>query len=217
MLEAFFFTVSGFASAGFRRGTYPLRPSHQGLGATGSIARGLLPALREIMTHERFWACDKRNWSLGHLLTIWGFAGFAVVGTVTGIGTMVGILRTPLALTSGLKILANASALVILGGSLILLFERSRDPVKRAASAYFDWFFLLTLVGVVVDRDTRGTDAAGPVRRDDVPSLFCAPCTDLRALSLRALLQVRAPGLSNGGRGRCRTLETEGSDDSAGE
>ncbi len=49
-----------------------------------------------------------------------------------------------------MKILANMSALVILGGSLILLWERVRDPIKQTASTYFDWFFLLTLVGVAL-------------------------------------------------------------------
>ena len=91
-----------------------------------------------------------KNWSLGHLLTMWGFVGLGVVGTVTGIGTMVGVLRTPLALTSGLKIFANLSAVVILCGGVILLLERVRDPIKRVASNYFDWFFLLTLVGVAL-------------------------------------------------------------------
>ena len=55
------------------------------------------------MTNERLKACDKENWSLGHLLTMWGFLGLAAVGTATGIGTMIGILRTPLALLSPLK------------------------------------------------------------------------------------------------------------------
>ena len=74
----------------------------------------------------------------------------ALVGTVTGIGTMAGILRTPLALTSALKIFANLSALVILCGGVLLLLERLRDPIKRVASHYFDWFFLLSLVGVAL-------------------------------------------------------------------
>ena len=132
-----FFTVSGFVLLAFGVGLSRCIRATKAWGATGSIPRRLLPALREIMTHERFWACDKRNWSLGHLLTLWGFAGLAVVGTATGIGTMAGVLHTPLALTSGLKILANTSALVILGGSLILPFERAHDPIKQKASADF--------------------------------------------------------------------------------
>jgi quinone-modifying oxidoreductase subunit QmoC len=150
ILEGLFFTVSGFVLLSFGIGIARCIRAMKASGATGNIARGLLPASREIMIHERFWKCDKRNWSLGHLLTLWGFGGLAVVGTAAGIGTMTGILRTPLALTSGLKILANASAVVILCGGLILLAVRLRDPVQRAASTYFDWFFLLTLVGIVL-------------------------------------------------------------------
>lgn len=150
VLEALFFTVSGFVLLAFGVGLNRCIRATKAMGATASIALGLLPALKQILTHERFWSCDMKNWSLGHLLTMWGFVGLGVVGTVTGIGTMVGVLRTPLALTSGLKIFANVSALVILCGGMILLLERVRDPIKRVASNYFDWFFLLTLVGVAV-------------------------------------------------------------------
>ncbi len=150
LLEALLFTVSGFVLLGFGVGLNRWIRATKAMGAPGSIVPGLLPALKEIMTHERFWVCDKRSWSLGHLLTMWGFVSLGVVGTVTGIGTMVGVLRTPLALTSGLKIFANLSAVVILCGGLLLLLERVRDPIKRVATTYFDWFFLLTLVGVAL-------------------------------------------------------------------
>ena len=150
VLEALFFTVSGFVLLAFGVGLNHCIRATKALGVTGSIASGLLPALKEIMTHERFWACDMTNWSLGHLLTMWGFVGLGVVGTVTGIGTMIGVVRTPLVLTSGLKIFANVSAVVILCGGLLLLLERVRNPIKRVASSNFDWFFLLTLVGVAL-------------------------------------------------------------------
>jgi quinone-modifying oxidoreductase subunit QmoC len=147
VLEPLFFGVSGFVLLAFGVG---LNRCLRATKARGNIPRRLLPTIWEIMTNERLQACDKKNWSLGHLLTMWGFVGLAVVGTATGIGTMIGVLRTPLALMSPLKILANTSALVILCGSLILLWERVRDPIKQSASTYFDWFFLLTLTGVAL-------------------------------------------------------------------
>jgi quinone-modifying oxidoreductase subunit QmoC len=149
-LEALFFTVSGFVLLAFGVGLHRSIRASKAQGATRSIASGLLSALKEIMIHERLWVCDKWSWSFGHLLTLWGFVGLGIVGTVTGMGTLMGVLHTPLALTSGLKIFANVSAVVILCGGVILLFERVRDPVKRTASRYFDWFFLLTLVGVAL-------------------------------------------------------------------
>ncbi|SPE28136.1 Quinone-interacting membrane-bound oxidoreductase complex subunit C [Acidobacteriia bacterium SbA2] len=150
VLEPLFFAVAGFVLVAFGIGLRRCVRAIRVHGARGKIPTRLLPAIWEILTNERLKACDKKNWSLGHLLTMWGFMGLAVVGTATGIGTMVGILRTPLALISPLKILANTSALVILGGSLILLWERVHNPIKQTASTYFDWFFLLTLGGVAL-------------------------------------------------------------------
>jgi quinone-modifying oxidoreductase subunit QmoC len=150
VLEALFFTVSGWVLLAFGVGISRCVRAAKAAGSAGNVPRGLVPALKEIMTHERFWVCDKWNWTWGHLLTLWGFVGLGIVGTVTGMGTMVGVLRTPLALTSGLKIFANVCAVVILCGGVVLLFARVRDPLKRAASTYFDWFFLLTLVGVAL-------------------------------------------------------------------
>jgi quinone-modifying oxidoreductase subunit QmoC len=147
VLEPLFFGVYGFVLLAFGIGVGRcLRVTR----VRGSIPRRLLPTLWEIMSNERLQACNKKNWSLGHLLTMWGFVGLAVVGTTTGIGTMIGILRTPLALLSPLKMLANSSAVVILAGSLILVWERTHDPIKRVASTYFDWFLVLTLAGVAL-------------------------------------------------------------------
>jgi len=120
-------------------------------GAAGSVLPNLVPALVLILAHKRFGQCSReksRYW--GHLLTPWGLASLAIMGTVVGIGSMFGLLRTPLEMSNPLKIFASFAAAVILLGCLLLLLDRLRDPVKRAASTYFDWLFLLTLFGVVV-------------------------------------------------------------------
>jgi len=151
VLEALFFTIGGFVGLAFAIGLVRFTRALRASGADGPILTGLVPALKEIMTHERFSQCEKeksRFW--GHLLTLWGFAGLALMGTVVGIGTMIGIMRTPLAVTDPWKIFANVCAVVILAGLVILLVDRVKDPVKRGGSTYFDWFFILTLVGVVL-------------------------------------------------------------------
>jgi quinone-modifying oxidoreductase subunit QmoC len=150
VLEPLFFGVSGFVLLGFGVGLGRCLRAAWPRGAAGSIARGLLPAIWEIATNRRLQACDKKAWWVGHLLAEWGFVGLAAVGTAAGIGTVIGALRTPLALFSPLKLLANAAALVLLGGSFLLLRERVRDPLQRAASTYFDWFFLLTLAAAAL-------------------------------------------------------------------
>lgn len=149
-IEPLFFIVAGLAALAFAVGVGRFVRALRASGATAPILAGLGPALKEILAHSRFSKCGRRgNRRVGHLLTLWGFAGLAFMGTVVGIGTMAGIMRTPLALTNPLKIFANLCAVVILAGSITLLAQRTQDPAERAASTYFDWFFLLTLVGVV--------------------------------------------------------------------
>ncbi len=146
ILEALFFTVTGLVLLAFVSGLARFVKALRASGADGPIMAGLVPAFVDIMTHKRFSECKAekgRYW--GHLLTLWGFAGLAFMGTVVGIGTMVGLMQTPLPfwnptlpVESVLKIFANVCAVIILIGVTVLLVDRVRDPVKRAASTYFD-------------------------------------------------------------------------------
>jgi quinone-modifying oxidoreductase, subunit QmoC len=150
VLEPLFFAIVGLVLLAFALGIARFVRALRSAGARGSIVTGFVPSLAEIMTHKRFKDCGKeraRFW--GHLLTLWGFSGLALMGTVVGIGTMVGLMHTPLALTNPWKIFANACALVIFAGGVILLADRLADPEKRRASTYFDWLFLLVLVSIV--------------------------------------------------------------------
>ena len=150
-IEALFFSVAGLVVVAFATGAIRFVRALRTSGADGGIAAGLVPALKEIGTHERFAQCGRQqSQRLGHLLTLWGFLGLAFMGTVVGLGTMTGLMRTPLALEHPLKIFANLCAVVILAGCAFLLVDRLKDPAKRAASTYFDWLFLWTLLGVVL-------------------------------------------------------------------
>ncbi len=151
VLEALFFTVSGLAILAFAAGLARFIRALRASGSVQPILPNLVPALGEILAHRRFTTCaDDRTRCIGHLLTLWGFVGLAIMGTVAGIGTMTGLLRTPLPLSSPWKIFANVCATVILAGIVLLLAARIKDPARRASSTYFDWFFLLTLFGVVL-------------------------------------------------------------------
>jgi quinone-modifying oxidoreductase subunit QmoC len=150
-LEPLFFAVSGLAILAFAVGIARFLAVLRASGVPPPTLVALAAALVEIARHDRFARCERptaRRW--GHLLTFWGFVGLAVMGTAVGIGTMVGVMHTPLALTSPWKVFANGCAVVILVGTLILLGDRLRDPDARAHSTYFDWWFLLTLLGIVV-------------------------------------------------------------------
>jgi quinone-modifying oxidoreductase subunit QmoC len=149
-LEILFFAVSGFVLVSFAVGMTRLLKA---LKKSGSMLAwtGITTAVLEIMTHVRFSKCvEQKNRRWGHLLAFWGFVGLGIMGTIVGIGSMIGVMHTPISMTNPLKMFANASAAALLAGSILLLIDRIQDPVKRASSTYFDWFFLLTLTGAVL-------------------------------------------------------------------
>jgi quinone-modifying oxidoreductase subunit QmoC len=145
VIEPLFFVVAGLALLGFAVGLSRFVAALRAGGADGAILAGLIPALSLIIAHSRFKNCKGKAGDryLGHFLTFLGFMGLAVMGTIVGLGTMAGVMETPLPAANPLKIFANICALAILIGGVMLLVHRSK---LAASSTYFDWFFLLTLV-----------------------------------------------------------------------
>src|SRR5208282_1725498 len=150
-LEELFFAVSALVLLAYAAGVVPFVRALRAAGADGPILPALGPVLAEIVTHRRFSKCtqEKSRYS-GHLLVFSGFVGLAIVGTVIGVGTMVGVMHTPLPTFGPLKIFASVCALVILVGSLSLIIDRIKDREARSSSTYFDWFFLVVLAGAVI-------------------------------------------------------------------
>jgi quinone-modifying oxidoreductase subunit QmoC len=173
-LEPLFYVIAAWVVTAFAVGVTRLVRDLRSSGVTGRIMPGLLPSLKEIAMHDRFKKCTvERNRYWGHLLTLFGFLGLALVGTAVGVGTMAGTMHTPLPSLSLWKLFANICAVVILAGTAILLlphnpsvapgFNPARaeaDPVPCETGAtgqvgqlkrtYSDNFFLYTLAGVAL-------------------------------------------------------------------
>lgn len=150
-LEALFFTVGALVGFAFVVGVVRFVQALRASGAKSPILLALVPVLVEIMTHRRFAKCDAekdRYW--GHLLMLYGFGGLALVGTVIGIGTLAGVMHTPLPILSPLKVFANLCALVALVGAVILVAGRLKNREALEGTTYFDWFFLLVLAIAVM-------------------------------------------------------------------
>lgn len=147
-LEPLFFAVSAYVVLALAIGATRFARALRAAGANGAMLPALAPVLLEIIRHRRFASCGRgasRRW--GHLLVFSGFAGLAATGTAVGIGSMLGVIDTPLPMLYPLKIFANLCALALVAGVVLLLGNRLTDSDKRAGSSFCDWNFLLLLGG----------------------------------------------------------------------
>ncbi len=127
------------------------------LGAVGPPRSGpalpaLLATLGEIASHRRFGLCEAarpRRWA--HFFLMWGFVGAAVTSGLLVVALYGFGLEMPLPLDDPIKILGNLSAVLLVIGGSMLVYERlaGRREVSGATTA-FDTFFLGVVVAVIV-------------------------------------------------------------------
>ena len=148
-LEPMFYAVAVFVVLALTIGITRFVKALRSAGANGAILPSLVPVLFEILGHRRFAGCGSgQTRRLGHLLTLYGFLGLAVMGTAVGIGSMFHLIDTPLPNFYPLKVFANVCALVLVLGIAILVWKRLADPEKRKGSSFCDWYFLSLLGGI---------------------------------------------------------------------
>ncbi len=116
----------------------------------GSLWAGLWAVVMEILAHRRFGTCGSaKPRQRGHVLLFWGFAGALATTGLLGVGIDAFGWKTPLPLLHPVKLLGNASAVVlVLGISMLILGRLSRDAFAGATQA-FDLFFL-ALVALLI-------------------------------------------------------------------
>ena len=115
----------------------------------GGLVAGLAGVAADILAHRRFERCgEARPRRSGHLVLVLGFLGALVTTTLLGVAMDVLGIKTPLPQGHPIKLIGNASAVLLVVGLAFLVANRARgDGAGRTRP--FDVFFL-ALVGVVV-------------------------------------------------------------------
>ncbi|MFH1539700.1 MAG: quinone-interacting membrane-bound oxidoreductase complex subunit QmoC [bacterium] len=114
-----------------------------------SIVQSVIEAVIEVLTHKQFGQCEanKPRFS-AHLLVFYGFGALFVTTLLVMTGVYLFDKETPIRLLHPVKILANAGALVISIG-LILVISNRMKATDAGKNNYYDWVFYLVLAGVV--------------------------------------------------------------------
>jgi len=117
---------------------------------SGSFVPNLVPVMIEISTHKRFGSCDaaaSRRW--GHFALLWGFVGAAVTSGLLLLAIYVLKSEMPLPLLHPFKVLGNLSAVLLVVGGSILLYNRLVGGNRTGSSTAFDNFFLFVVILVI--------------------------------------------------------------------
>ena len=121
-----------------------------GAARSGTLLQGLGAVALEILGHGRFRSCTAaRPRQLGHLLLLWGFLGALATTTLLGIGIDLLGTKTPLPQLHPVKLLGNASAVLLVVGVVWLCLNRLVGTAGAGASRAFDVFFLALVVLLV--------------------------------------------------------------------
>jgi quinone-modifying oxidoreductase subunit QmoC len=117
---------------------------------SGSLISGLALVAAEILGHRRFATCTVgRPRRTGHLLLLWGFVG--ALATTAMVGVRMDVLgdHEQMQLLHPIKLLGNASAILLVLGIVWLVANRVGNAAAAGASHAYDTFFV-TLVVLVV-------------------------------------------------------------------
>jgi quinone-modifying oxidoreductase subunit QmoC len=131
--------------AGFRDGPYG--QSFQ----PGSPSRHIGPVILNVLKHKDFRECVvNRGRYLAHLTTVWGFILLAVTTACVAAGVYLFHEETPYSLINPIKWVGNVGAVILIFGSALALVNRLSQGEDAGKGTYFDWLFLLVVLGTGV-------------------------------------------------------------------
>jgi len=159
ILTAIFAGFSAFI--GIKRMWNGMKAQAGETASTGNIVNDVISSITTILAHSKFADCNVnrlRQW--GHMALFYAFAGLAVTTTwaimylygyeLLGIKafSVFHFGEAPYPMTDPMKMLALASSIAFAIGIAIILFNRLAAAGKAGLGSYFDWIFLLIVVGV---------------------------------------------------------------------
>ncbi len=122
-----------------------------GASRNGTLLGGLAGVAVDILAHRRFGTCRAaKPRQAGHFLLLWGFVGALATTTLLGVAMDVLELKTPLPQLHPIKLLGNASAVLLVVGVVWLLVNRLANARAAGTSRGFDAFFLALVVLLVL-------------------------------------------------------------------
>jgi len=129
-----------------------------------SIATAVTETIGEILAHKRFEQCNVAiDRKLAHMLVFFSFIGLAITTAwavlyLYGYEIMHALGKTPYSwllgpspypLTNPMKILANASAIALLAGIVMVINNRKKNEEKAGKGGYYDWLFIYIVFAVM--------------------------------------------------------------------
>ena len=104
-------------------------------------------AVKDVLLLGKMGECEDFQQWLSHFLTMWGFIGLAVTTTSDAIFNNAAV---PLPITSPIRLLGNASGIVLVAGLTLSFSRRLVHADVRTASRAGDWAFLVSLYGTAL-------------------------------------------------------------------
>ncbi len=147
-IEPFYIEVAGMLAGfyvllsvivGFARFSRHVRPE-------SGFFRNLFDAIVMLLKHSKFGECETNKFrQYAHLLVFYGFLflGISTLGALVYLDFMHRELSLPL--TDPVKLLGNAGAVMLVAGTLWIIYERVSKRGEIGSPAYSDWFFIITL------------------------------------------------------------------------
>lgn len=130
----------------------------------GSIPNLITETIGEILTHKQFEKCNvTKERKISHFLVFYSFIGLAITTAwavlylygppimkfmgLQPFGWMLG--ESPYPLTDPVKWLANGSALMLLVGIVLVIYNRYKNKETSGLGGYYDWLFIWVVFSIM--------------------------------------------------------------------